>query len=294
MNTPETKIIAGAQIDVHLKDPNQNLDKMLYLLEKTTKKGATLTVFPECSLNGYCFESQEEVFEQSHTIESQYIQRALATCASLKTHMMFGFLEKSDTNVFNTCLLLSPNGILAHYRKTHIPYLGADRFVTAGNSPLEVINLDGLNIGMIICYDGTFPEPSRVLALAGADIILLPTGWPAGSERVPQHVIPTRALENNTYFFAVNRVGVERGFSFIGHSMCCDPEGDVISKAPNADEALLFCEVDPNRAKNKQIIRIPNKLELNYFEDRRPDLYKNIVDDSTYSSLPEREKKNSI
>src|SRR5256885_901773 len=75
---------------------------------------------------------------------------------------------------------------------------------------------DELRIGMNICYDGSFPEAARCLMLLGADLIVLPTNWPTGAISTAKTLIPARALENHLYYAAVNRVGTERGFQFIG------------------------------------------------------------------------------
>ena len=81
---------------------------------------------------------------------------------------------------------------------------------------------------MHICYDGSFPETARVLTLLGADLLVLPTNWPTHSECAAEHMIPTRAMENTVYMMAVNRVGVESGFRFIGASSIADPAGTIL------------------------------------------------------------------
>ena len=120
---------------------------------------------------------------------------------------------------------------------------------------------------MSICYDGAFPEPSRAMALEGADLIVLPTNWPPGAECTADFVINTRAMENHVYYAAVNRVGDERGFRFIGKSKICGPSGDVLAIANHADETILYAEIDQALARRKRIIRVPGKHEIDRFAE---------------------------
>jgi predicted amidohydrolase len=130
-----------------------------------------------------------------------------------------------------------------------------------------------LRVGMNICYDSAFPEAARCLALLGADLIALPTNWPPGAECMAQHAIRTRAMENAVYYAAVNRVGEERGFRFIGLSSICGPNGDVLAESSGTEEEILYAEIDPARARRKRIVRVPDKHEIDRFADRRPEMY---------------------
>jgi len=129
---------------------------------------------------------------------------------------------------------------------------------------------------MNICYDGSFPESSRVMALNGADLIVLPTNWPPGSETFPQYVINTRAVENKIYYAAVDRIGVERGFAFIGGSKIVGPDGYDIQFADHTENEILYGEVDIEKSRNKHIVRIPDLHEINRFDDRHPQWYGRI------------------
>ncbi len=127
--------------------------------------------------------------------------------------------------LFNTAVLVGPIGVIGSYRKVHLPYLGIDMFTSYGDRPFAVHNAGELKVGMNICYDAAFPEAARSLAIQGADLIALPTNWPPGAECTAASVINARAMENAIYFIAVNRVGTERGFDFIGRSKIVDPSG---------------------------------------------------------------------
>ncbi len=278
----QTIRIAAAQIDVTLADREGNLARMLAKLESAAAQGAALVVFPECALPGYCFESLAEAWPHAETVPGPATNAFAAACKKLNVHAVFGLLEADGPRMFNACVLVGPEGVVGTYRKVHLPFLGIDMFTTPGDRPFAVqeIRLRGqtLRIGMNICYDGSFPEAARVMTLQGADIILLPTNWPPGSECMAGCVVNARAMENHIYYLAVNRVGIERGFRFIGKSKICAPGGHVLAEATHEDECLLFAEIDPEKARNKHQIRVPGKHEINRVADRRPEMYGKLVE----------------
>src|SRR4029077_5916954 len=147
------------------------------------------------------------------------------TCRELKTWAVVGLLERDGGRVFNASVLIGPDGLHAPYRKIHLPFLGGDPFPTPGARPFAVHDIGGLRVGMNICYDGSFPESTRVLMLLGADLVVLPTNWPDAARRTAEYLVSARAMENGIYYAAVNRVGEEGGFHFIGHSRIADCTG---------------------------------------------------------------------
>ena len=209
----------------------------------------------------------------AETMDGECVRQATDVCAEHDCFTVFGMLEKSDGRLFNTTALVGPQGLMGSYRKVHLPYLGVDRFTTYGDRPFEVFEAAGVRIGMLICYDGSFPEASRILALKGADLILLPTNWPPGAETMAAHAINTRAMENGVYFLAVNRVGTERGFSFIGRSRFCDAAGKTISSAEHTECAVLRGTVNVQAARQKQVVRVPAGHVIDRLADRRPEVY---------------------
>jgi predicted amidohydrolase len=116
------------------------------------------------------------------------------------------------------------------------------------------------------------------MALDGAELIVLPTNWPPAATCFAAHTINTRAMENHVYYMSVNRIGSERGFSFIGTSRICDPTGKTIAAADHQDEAILYADIDPAWARNKHLIRTPGKHEIHRWHDRRPEFYGRIVE----------------
>ena len=274
-----TWTIAAVQTDVRLADPAHNLAVIRAKLREAASRGAKLIIYPECALPGYCYTSKSEAWSVAEPLPGPSTQALAADCRELGVWAIVGLLERDDAagKLYNAAALVGPDGLVGTYRKAHLPCLGIDRFTDPGDRPFAVHDLGGLKVGMTICYDGSFPEASRVLALAGADLIVLPTNWPPEAERTARLLVPARAMENRVYYAAVNRVGEERGFRFIGLSRIADVTGDMLAASESADETILYAEIDPERARRKRIVNIPGEYEVDRVKDRRPDLYGPIV-----------------
>jgi predicted amidohydrolase len=269
--------IAAVQMECAFADKAKNLEAVRARLREASGSGAQLVIFPECVLPGYCFQSKEEALPFAETIPGPSTEVLARDCADLNTWVVVGLLERAGKDMFNACTLIGPNGIAANYRKVHLPFLGVDRFTTPGDQPFAVHDLGGLRIGMNICYDGSFPEAARCLMLLGADLIVLPTNWPTGAISTARTLIPARALENHVYYAAVNRVGTERGFKFIGMSRILDCLGQFLAVSENDEPTILYADIDPDKARDKHRVFLPGEYELHRVNDRRPDMYRPIT-----------------
>ena len=265
--------IAGVQMEPKILDKAGNLRKCLELIELTAKEGARLIVFPECALTGYCFENPEEALPLAELIPGHSTKKLMATCRKLNVYVVVGLLEKEGDKCYNTAVLLSPEGLVGKHRKLHLPYLGVDRFLEAGDLPLTTYDTDVGRIGIGICYDMMFPEQSRVLALQGADILVFPANWPETVRVYPNYIIPTRAIENHVFCVAVNRVGKERETEFPGLSKIVDLFGQSLAEGKENEEDIIYAEINPAEAGEKHLIIEPGKHEVNFIKDRRPDYY---------------------
>lgn len=270
--------IAGVQMNPVLGQPGRNLDWMLGNLETAAAQGARLVIFPECALPGYCFDSRDEAWPHAEEVPGPSVESLARACRRLDVFAVMGMLERAGDGLFNACVLVGPQGLVGSYRKIHLPFLGIDRFNNPGDRPFQVWDIGGLRVAMNICYDGSFPESARVMTLLGADLIALPTNWPVGSECAKDHMIATRAMENTIYYAAVDRVGDERGTRFIGGSRICDPSGKTLAVAGEDEETIIYGEVDPARARQKQIVRVAGTHEINRIRDRRPECYGKLVE----------------
>ena len=212
-------LVAAAQNAPRIGDVPGNLGEISRVLAGAAGRGARLVIFPECALTGYNYASRAEALAAAETRPGPASQELAAITRELNVFTVFGLLEKDGERLYNSAALLGPEGLIGVYRKTHLPTLGVDRFLDPGAEPLAVYPTPLGRIGILICYDSVFPECPRVLALKGADILALPTNFPKGkAERIIEHVLPTRCIENRVYLVTANRVGSERGTVFAGRS----------------------------------------------------------------------------
>jgi predicted amidohydrolase len=265
--------VAGVQMDCRLGRPAENLAAVRARLAEAADRGARLVVFPECILTGYGFASPADAHAVAEPVPGPAADAVAADCARLGVWAVYGTLERAGDKLYNAAAVVGPTGYFATYRKTHLPCLGVDRFTDPGDGPLAVHDLGGLRIGVGICFDGGFPEVARVQTLLGADLLLLPTNWPTQSLRTATLVPRVRAFENRVYHLAVNRVGDEAGYHFIGHSSLCDPFGDYLEYADHDREAVLVADVDPEAARRKRVVYFPGEFEIDRVGWRRPELY---------------------
>lgn len=269
--------VAAVQIDVKIGEVDNNLSQMIQLLGETRSAGADLTIFPECSLTGYCFSDLTEAKKFAQPIPGPATEIFVKALAEFGGYAIFGMLENSADGVYNAAVLANGDGVIGVYRKIHLPGLGVDQFADYGDRPFEVYDLGEIKVGIAICYDSAFPESIRAMTLKGADLIALPTNFPTGAENMTKYVMNTRAMENKVYFAAVNRVGEERGFHFIGETTVTDPDGNTVAKASAVDEEIHYFEVDPENSRNKRIVRVPGKHAIDRLADRRPEMYGDLI-----------------
>lgn len=266
--------LSCVQSDVVFGDPAANLDVALEHLGLLASEGTELVVFPECFLTGYCFESRAEALERAIPAGHATIRAIQAECDRNNVLAVIGFAEVDGERLYNTAALLEPGQPVRTYRKTHLPWLGLDRFVTPGQS-LPVFDTRLGRIGMLICFDSRPPEASRALALQGADLIVLPTNWPLGAEKPADLLCAARACENRVFFASCNRIGTERGFSFIGRSRVYDVVGDIVADAIEG-AGVVSAEVDLTRARVKRVERSADDA-MEIMASRRPELYSPLV-----------------
>ncbi len=272
------RTIAGVQTNVVLAETSKNLEMLFRWLADPRLEQADLIVFPECVLSGYCFESLDEAWPHAQSIPGPASEAVLQWCRQHERYVAFGMLEQaSDRKLYNSCVLVGPQGLVGVYRKIHLPFLGVDRFTTSGAEPFQVYDANEMRVGLHICYDGVFPESGRVMSLDGADLLILPTNWPPGADTFAKYIPNARALENNVYFMSVNRVGTERGFRFIGQSRLCDTNGNTMIEAPEDGEAIIIGQIDLAKARNKRLVRVPGKHVIDRWKDRHPKFYQRIA-----------------
>ena len=269
---------AAVQMEPILLDPEANIEKITSLIHQVSKRGAQIAVFPECAVTGYAL-LVEEAAAIAEPIPGPRTDTISVACREAGlVAVVVGTIEKDEYDrLFNTAVLVGPEGLIARYRKTHLPYLGVDRYLAAGDALPGPFETSAGRLGILICYDLRFPEPVRVLALAGAQVILLPTAWPRAATLYPEFMAQSRAAENGLYLIAANRVGEERGTHYLGRSVIVGPDGEMLAEAGVEGEEILCLEIDPAQSDHKQRIFVPGEYELDLFNDRRPELYHPLI-----------------
>jgi predicted amidohydrolase len=264
--------VAAVQMDVKIFETQHNLARILAMLEEAARAGAKIVAFPECALTGYCFTSREEAWPLAETVPGPSTEKLAEAAKRLDCTAIVGMLEREGAVLYNSAAVVDPGGILGTYRKMHLPCLGIDWFNALGDKPFPVFATAHGKVGVNICYDCSIPEAGRVPKLKGAQLLVIPTNWPVGSDSWA-HTPKVRALENHFHVVASDRVGEERGFRFSGHSQIVDFMGKVHGEAGETEETILYADLDLAAADQNRVVRLPGTWEFDRIASRRPEMY---------------------
>lgn len=260
--------VAAVQFNPIHKDKKTNIDKMAAYIEKTD---AELLVFPELCTTGYYFSNRDEVMSIAEPKNGDTLELFKELSCKHDKIIVFGFAEKDGISLYNSSAVLFPDSKYnSIYRKTHLFY--KERFCfDEGDTGFFVVNNPerDINIGTMICYDWRFPESARTLGLKGADIIVCPSALITDVWHI---AMPARALENKVYLICSNRIGTEQGedvpLLFKGSSAIYNYNGEILSKASQDKEDVIYAEIEPSRTRDKSF----NEFN-DIFKDRRPEFY---------------------
>ena len=250
-----------------------NIQENLSRVEKLLAgQSADLFVLPELFATGYQFKDQEESRSLAELVPRGVTTSKLTAIAKkTNTFIIAGLVETEGDQVYNSAVVTGPEGYIGKYRKLHLFGTEKDCF-QQGNLPLQVFDIAGAKVGVMICFDWRFPETARTLALMGADLIAHPSNLVL--THCPQAMI-TRCLENRVFAITADRVGAENRLegeeplNFIGQSQVVDPNGNILIRASMTDEEVHVVQLDLNLARNKSL-----NSRNHIFHDRRIDHYK--------------------
>lgn len=236
--------------------------------------GIDLLVLPELCNSGYNFTSKEQARATSEEVgSSDFIWYLESLCARLDCHIVSGLNERCGSRLYNTAVLVGPQGYVGKYRKLHL-FLNEKDFFEPGDVGLPVFDIGACRIGMLVCFDWLFPEAWRVLALKEADIICHPSNLVLPG--LAQQAVPVHALINRLYIVTANRIGSEGDLTYTGMSTIADPRGQVLAQASRTHPEVSRARIDINLARAKDITARNNLLT-----DRRPQEYQLITDQQT-------------
>jgi predicted amidohydrolase len=229
--------------------------------------GARLLIVPEAFTTGYAVPG---ITDLAQPADGPWAQEIAAIAAEARLAILYGFPERDGAQVYNSAALVDSDGrVLARHRKCHL-YGDVDlASYTPGDGFTALAELDGVRVGIVICYDVEFPEAVRTLALAGADLVAVPTALMRPYEVVARTIVPARAYENQVYVAYANRSGAEDTLLYCGESCVVAPDGSDLARAGSGDE-LLLAEIDPARLAT-------SRADNTHLSDRRPELYGPLV-----------------
>jgi len=271
--------IAVAQYEPHVGEVDANRAQAVRWATAAATQGADLIVLPELASSGYVFTDLEEAQRSAEDPDDGPTVRALRdVCAAHGCHIVTGLNERAGDCRHNSAVLVGPPGRLATYRKLHLFYNEQTWFEPGDDLP--IVDLPIGKVGIIICYDLWFPEPARALALAGAEIIAVPTNWVASFKRTVwddrgycqgAYVAMATAAQNGVVMACADRIGTERDVAFLGASIIVGADGwPVAGPASKDGEEVLVADVDLDSVERARQ-RTPRN---NLLTDRRPDAYR--------------------
>ncbi|MGW2959863.1 carbon-nitrogen hydrolase family protein [Streptomyces sp. NPDC001220] len=242
----------------------ENLKALDEAAGRAAAAGAALLVAPEMFLTGYAI--GDDIARLAEPADGDCADAIAELAHRHGLAIAYGYPERAGDAVHNSAQLISADGTrLANYRKTHL-FGGFERdHFTPGEQPVVQAELNGLTVGIMICYDVEFPELVRAHALAGTDLLLVPTANMHPFQLVAESLIPVRAWENQMYVAYANRVGHEGEFEFFGLSTLAGPDGVARTRAGRGEE-LVLADLDP-------ALLAASRAANPYLKDRRPGLY---------------------
>ncbi len=277
--------VAALQLALASEDERENIAAVSALVEEAAGKGARIVLPPELFSGPYfCKREDEALFALARpTAEHPSVIAMRALAAKLRIAIPTSFFERDGHHYYNTLAMIDERGeILGTYRKSHIPDgpgYEEKYYFRPGNDGFKVWDVAGTRIGVGICWDQWYPECARVMALMGAELLFYPTA--IGSEpydpdldtsRMWRRAMLGHAVSNCMPVIASNRIGVEDGQRFYGHSFISDEWGDFVAEFGAGESGALVATLDLARAAT-------HRAGMGFFRDRRPQLYRRISED---------------
>ncbi len=264
--------VACQQLAPKIGDLAANRELCLAAIDEAIQDGAEVIVLPELITSGYMFSSTEEAAEVAIKPDHELLREWAAAAARADVVVIGGFCESDpqDGRVYNSAAVVDAGGLRAVYRKLHL-WDNEHAIFTPGAQAPPVIETRVGRIGVVICYDLEFPELTRSVALAGAQLLAVPTNWPLfprpDGERPSEVTIAMATGRINKMAVAcADRVGLERGQDWTGGATIVDPDGWAV--AESRSPGMVSADVDLQLALDK---RLTDRADV--FGDRRPELY---------------------
>ena len=267
--------VAVCQVELRLGELAANRAAVLSAIEQAAASGAELAVVPELSDSGYVFSDPAEAARLAEpAVSSATLEGWVEVAGRLGLVVVGGFCEAGeDGRLHNSAALVDTSGVRSVYRKAHL-WDREKLFFTPGDEAPPVVETPVGRVAVMICYDVEFPEWVRTAALAGADLVAVPTNEPLAlrpeGERPAAYVkAQAAAAANGVYVAIADRCGAERGVSWAGVSSVIGPDGyPVVGPPLEESQTVLVAVLEAARARDK---RLGERNDV--FGDRRLELY---------------------
>jgi predicted amidohydrolase len=240
--------LAIGQAPVVLGDIGKNLEIMEGLIceaQRDCEQDIDLIVFPELFITGYNLRDNYHDVAEKIPGKGKAQSGMYRLAKTYNIHIATGIVEKAGKSLFNSAILIGPEGYIGHYRKQFLPNFGPfeEKMFFGEGDKTPVFETPFGKIGIQICYDIFFPETSMGLAHNGADLILNLAASPTTSRPLFHRVLPARAIETTCFYAYVNNVGTQGSLTFAGESTIVDPRGKTIAEIPAFEEGVIVCEI---------------------------------------------------
>jgi len=267
--------VAAIQYEPVFGEKEQNVSRLLHMVEEAAQHEARLIVLPEMATTGYCWESRAEVAPHVEPIPGPTSERfqQLATRYGCYIAVSLAEVDPTTNVYYNSMALLGPDGLVGTYRKIH-SYISEPRWARDGDLGMPVWETPLGRLTGLICMDVDYCEAARIPALHHADILLLPTNWL--DEKCPSRTWMARAFENGVYLIAADRYGIERGIQFSGGSCIINPDGS-LQAFLDSGEGIVYGEVDLSKCADKRWGANDEAPIGDRFADRHPEEYTTLV-----------------
>ncbi|NDJ85517.1 MAG: carbon-nitrogen family hydrolase [Chloroflexi bacterium] len=263
--------VSLAQFNVKKGNPRVNWSRVQQLVGEAQRQGGHLVVLPELWDIGYALDKGKEL---ASSLGSGLFSQVMSLAQQHNLYILGSMLEKRGLGISNTAALISPKrGVLGAYRKLHLfPLMDEHKWLTPGEAALT-FDLPWGRTAVAICYDLRFPELFRRYAAEGTRLVIVPAQWPHPRLEHFRTLVRARAIENQMYVVAVNRVGGDDfdedahqfATEFCGHSMVVDPWGNTVIELGEGEGVHT---VDLDMEAVDQI-----RQEIPVLNDRRPEHY---------------------
>jgi len=269
--------VAVAQLGTQLFDVSENAERAVERIVEAADAGCQLIVLPELANVGYIStwsaEFATQYYQSAEALPGPYSTSLTTAATRTHIHVVVGVAERSTTLdgvLYNTALLIKPDGTFAKYRKIHLPR-EEKRYFTEGDR-LEPITTDLCRLGLLVCADNSFPEAARLLALRGAQLLAVPYSaeLPPNPLLYPQ-LAAVRAYENQLFVACANRCGSQGSTIFAGTSAIAAPDGTLLACLSD-EPGIAWADLDFG-------LMISERLRQTRFRDRRPHLYAGLVNE---------------